>query len=159
MLYALMKTVHLLGIVVWVGGMFFTLYCLRPAAMTTLDGPLRVRLLHAALARFFQVVLVAAVLVLVSGGWMMNQAAQASAAAGATFNMPLDWYAMAGLGVLMIAIFGHIRFVLFRRLAQAVDTQAWPAGAAALGAIRQWVVVNLGLGVAIVVATQIGSLA
>jgi uncharacterized membrane protein len=156
MLYALMKTAHLLGIVAWVGGMFFTLHCLRPAAMATLDGPQRMRLMHAALARFFKVVVVAAVLVLVSGGWMMNSAAQAATQAGGRFNMPLDWYVMTVLGVLMIAIFGHIRWVLFRRLTHAVDAQAWPTGAAALGSIRSWVMVNLGLGVAIVVATQLG---
>ncbi len=155
MLYALLKTAHLLGIVAWVGGMFFTLFCLRPAA-AALDGPVRLRLMHATLARFFNVVLVAAVLVLLSGGWMMNNAAQAAAQAGGKFNMPLDWYVMTVLGVLMIAIFGHIRVVLFRRLARAVDAQAWPAGAAALGSIRTWVMVNLGLGVAIVVATQLG---
>jgi uncharacterized membrane protein len=156
MLYALLKTVHLLGIVAWVGGMFFTLHCLRPA-VAALDGPARVRLMHATLARFFKVVLVAAALVLVSGGWMMNNAAQAAAQAGGRFNMPLDWYAMTVLGVLMIAIFGHIRVVLFRRLGRAVATQAWPDGAAALGSIRTWVMVNLVLGVAIVVATQLGS--
>ncbi len=155
MLYALLKTVHLLCIVAWVGGMFFTLHCLRPA-VAALDGPARVRLMHATLARFFKVVLVAAALVLVTGGWMMNKAAQAAAQAGGKFNMPLDWYVMVVLGVLMVAIFGHIRFVLFKRLGQAVDTQAWPAGAAALGSIRSWVMVNLGLGIAIVVATQLG---
>ena len=155
MLYALFKTLHLLGIVAWVGGMFFTLHCLRPA-VAALDGPVRLRLMHATLARFFNVVLVAAALVLVSGGGMINRAAQAAAQAGGKFNMPLDWYVMTVLGVLMIAIFGHIRMVLFKRLAQAVDTQAWPDGAAALGSIRTWVRVNLGLGIAIIIATQLG---
>jgi uncharacterized membrane protein len=158
MLYALMKTAHLLSIIAWVGGMFFTLHCLRPAAMATLDGPQRVRLMHATMARFFKVVLAAAALVLVSGGWMINQAAAATASAGAGFNMPLDWYVMTVLGVLMIAIFGHIRYVLFRRLTHAVDAQAWPTGAAVLGSIRNWVMANLALGVVIVVATQVGSL-
>ena len=156
MLYALLKTVHLLCIVAWVGGMFFTLYCLRPAA-AALDGPVRVRLMQAVLARFFKIVGAAAVLVLVSGAWMMNSAAQAAAQAGGKFNMPLDWYVMAVLGVLMVAIFGHIRIVLFKRLQRAVDTQAWPAGGQALGSIRSWVMLNLGLGVAIIVATQVGS--
>jgi uncharacterized membrane protein len=156
MLYALLKTVHLLGIVVWIGGMFFTLHVLRPA-VAALDGPARVRLMHTALARFFGAVLVAALLVLASGVGMLIHAAQASMQAGGKFNMPLDWYTMAVLGVLMIAIFGHIRMVLFKRLAQATDTQDWPAGASALAAIRRWVMVNLGLGVAIVVVTQFGS--
>jgi uncharacterized membrane protein len=155
MLYALLKTVHLLGIVAWVGGMFFTIHCLRPA-VATLDGPVRLRLMLATLARFFRVVAVAAVLVLVTGAWMVNKAAQAAAQAGGKFNMPLDWYSMAVLGVLMIAIFGHIRFVLFKRLQRAVDAQDWPAGAQALAGIRSWVGANLVLGVVIVVITQFG---
>ena len=156
MLYAVLKTVHLLGIIVWIGGMFFTLYCLRPA-VAALDGPVRVRLMQATLARFFKFVLIAAAGVLLTGVWMVNNAAQAAVQAGGKFNMPLDWYVMAVLGIVMMAIFGHIRVVLFKRLALAADTQTWPAGAQALASIRSWVLVNLGLGVVIVVATQFGS--
>lgn len=156
MLYALLKTVHLLSIVAWVGGMFFTLYCLRPAA-AALDGPVRVRLMHATLSRFFKVVLIAAGLVLATGGWMMGLAAKAAQQTGGNFNMPLDWAVMAVLGLLMMAIFGHIRFVLFKRLDRATQTQAWPAGGQALGSIRSWVLVNLWLGIAIVVVVRLGA--
>ncbi len=156
MLYALLKAVHLLSIVVWVGGMFFTLYCLRPA-LAALDGPLRVRLMLATLGRFFKVVLVAAGLVLATGGWMIGSASRDAAQAGANFNMPLDWTVMAVLGGLMVAIFGHIRFVLFRRLERAANAQLWPVGAQALGSIRSWVLVNLVLGVVIIVVTRLGA--
>jgi len=57
---------------------------------------------------------------------------------------------MAGLGVLMIAIFGHIRFVLYQRLRIAVVDSAWAAGGAAMSAIRVWVRVNLAIGLLIV---------
>ena len=63
MLYAVLKSVHLLALVVWIGGMFFTLFCLRPA-LAVLEGPLRLRLMNEVLRRFFGVVVVAAVLVL-----------------------------------------------------------------------------------------------
>ena len=53
----------------------------------------------------------------------------------------------------MMAIFGHIRFALFRRLQRAVAASDWPSGAKALGSIRSWVGVNLALGVVIVVVT------
>ena len=71
--------------------------------------------------------------------------------------MPLDWAVMAVLGVLMVAIFGHIRFVLYKRLSAAVAAQDWPAGAAQLGQIRQWVLVNLVLGLLIVVVVRLGA--
>ena len=67
--------------------------------------------------------------------------------------MPLDWTIMSTLGVLMMAIFGHIRFVLFRRLGQAVASADWPAGGAALASIRTWVSANLVIGVVIIAVT------
>ncbi|MNH47882.1 Copper resistance protein D [compost metagenome] len=57
---------------------------------------------------------------------------------------------MAAGGVVMMAIYGHIRFVLFGRLAAAVAASDWPRGGQAMGGIRRWVGVNLLLGIAIV---------
>lgn len=155
--YALLKTLHLLSLIVWVGGMFFVLSSLRPALAVLEAPPARVRLMHAVLRRFFAVVLVAAGLVLASGVAMIVGVARSSVQAGVAFNMPLDWHVMAALGVLMVAIFGHIRWVLFRRLDRAVQAQDWPAGGAALGSIRRWVIVNLCLGVVIILVTRLGA--
>jgi uncharacterized membrane protein len=63
--------------------------------------------------------------------------------------MPLDWTVMSVVGVLMMLIFGHIRFVLFRRMSACGAGSQWPVAAAALASIRRWVAVNLALGVAI----------
>jgi len=60
---------------------------------------------------------------------------------------------MVVLGVLMMAIFGHIRFALFKRLSRAVSAGEGTAGAAALASIRTWVAINLVLGVLVVAAT------
>lgn len=152
MFYAILKLLHVLSIVVWVGGMVFAGFFLRPAALQ-LEPPLRLRLMQAALQRFFAAVLVAIVVVLITGGWMIGRAAKESVQAGLAFNMPLDWTVMATLGVLMMAIFGHIRFVLFRRLSRAVAASDWPAGGAALASIRTWVSVNLALGIGIIAVT------
>ena len=152
MLYALLKLLHVLSIVVWVGGMVFAGFFLRPAALQ-LEPPLRQRLMQAALQRFFAAVLVAIVVVLLTGGWMIGRAAKDTVKAGLGFNMPLDWTIMAALGLLMMAIFGHIRLVLFKRLSRAVAASDWPAGGAALASIRTWVSVNLALGIAIIAVT------
>jgi uncharacterized membrane protein len=152
MIYATLKLVHVLAIVVWVGGMVFAHFFLRPAALQ-LEPPLRVRLMYATLQRFFAAVLVAVLLVLVTGLWMIARLARESVQAGLAFNMPLDWTIMATLGIVMMAIFGHIRFALFKRLSRAVLASDWPAGGAALASIRTWVGVNLGLGLVIIVFT------
>ena len=156
MFYAALKTIHLLSVMVWMGGMVFVQLFLRPA-LVKLDAADRVRLMHEVLTRFFNAVLVAAGLILASGGWMIGRTARQMAQSGVKFNMPLEWMVMALLGVVMMLIFGHIRFVLYKRLSQAVTAAAWPAGAAALASIRTWVMVNLGLGVVIVVVTLLGA--
>ena len=45
MLYATLKTIHLLAIIVWLGGMAFALFFLRPAA-ASLEPAVRLPLLH-----------------------------------------------------------------------------------------------------------------
>jgi uncharacterized membrane protein len=77
MAYALLKSVHLLAVVIWVGGMFFASFCLRPAALT-LDPPNRVGLMRDALRRFLNLVIIAVVLILVSGTWMIATASKTS---------------------------------------------------------------------------------
>ena len=152
MLYATLKLLHILAIVVWVGGMVFAHFFLRPAAMQ-LPPPQRVPLMHGALQRFFSAVLVAIVVVLATGLWMIGRVAKETVQAGLSFNMPLDWTIMAALGIVMMGIFGHIRFALFKRLSKAVAAQDWPVGGAVLGSIRTWVSVNLAIGVVIIVIT------
>ena len=152
MLYAILKTLHVLAIVVWVGGMVFAHFFLRPA-VARLEPPVRLRLMHEVLGRFFRVVLVASLLTLASGVWMLGRVARQVVQSGGSFQMPLAWTVMAVLGVAMVAIFLHIRFALYRRLDRAVAAEQWAAGGQALGQIRQWVAVNLGLGTVVLLVT------
>ena len=156
--YAVLKSIHLLAVVVWVGGMFFALQCLRPAA-ASLEPPLRVGLMRDALGRFFDIVIVATALVLVTGVWMLATASRVSVNAGIGFNIPIDWHVMATLGVVMIAIFVYIRFALFTQLNRAAASNDWPSAGAALGRIRDLVVVNLVLAAIIIVVTRLGAVA
>jgi len=149
MIYTTLKLLHILSIVVWIGGMVFAHFFLRPAALQ-LEPPQRVRLMHATLQRFFSAVLAAVVVVLVSGLWMMGRVAKETVQAGLSFNMPLNWTLMTVLGLAMMAIFGHIRFALFKRLSKAVAASDWPAGGAALASIRAWVGINLAIGVVVI---------
>ena len=150
MLYATLKALHLLSIVAWVGGMAFAHFCLRPA-LVALEPPVRLGLMHAVLTRFFALVLGASALALVTGLAMMAIYSTTGAATGTAVRMPIGWSVMAGLGIVMIALFGHIRFVLFKRLRAAVRDSKWAAGAAALASIRVWVRANLAIGIVVVI--------
>ncbi len=149
MLYNALQLVHVLAIIVWLGGMAFAHFFLRPAAQS-LEPAQRVALMHGVLQRFLGAVLVAVVLVLSSGLWMIGNVARAAAQSGGRFSMPLSWTIMATLGLVMMGLFGHVRFALFKRLQRAVAASDWAAGGQALASIRTWVGINLALGVIVV---------
>ena len=154
MIYAILKTIHVLSIIVWVGGMAFAHLFLRPA-VAQLEPAVRLRLMHDVLGRFFKAVLVASLLALTSGLWMLGRVAKQVVQSGGSFDMPLAWTVMTVLGVAMVAIFMHIRFALYKRLGRAVAASEWGAAGAALAQTRKWVLVNLCLGVLVVVVTLI----
>ncbi len=158
MLYAFLKAFHLLGVIVWIGGMAFILFCLRPAARV-LEPPARVTLMHAAMKRFIAVVSIAIAVIFVCGAAMVAIAWSAASRAGLAFNMPLDWYAMIAIFFVMLAVFIHIRNVLFTRLDEAVTASRWPDGAAALAAVRWDVSINLVLGTFVIFFVRLGGTA
>lgn len=145
MIYTLLKLSHVLSILVWVGGMVFAHFFLRPA-LTVLPPPERLSLMHDVLGRFFKAVLLLSTWAVVSGLWMIGRVAKEAAQAGGAFHMPLSWTVMATLGIAMWLIFGHIRFALYKRLSRGVAAAEWPAAGAALASIRLWVTVNMVLG-------------
>lgn len=131
--------IHLLGVVVWVGGMFFAHVCLRPIAASQLPPPQRLPLLAAVLGRFFTAAGVAVVAILVTGLLRFGQVGGAAT--------PWQWRAMAATGSVMMLLYLLVVLRYYPRLTAAVATQTWPAGAAAMDAIRRLVLVNLILGV------------
>lgn len=158
MLYSSLKALHLLAVVAWVGGMAFTLFCLRPGARV-LEPPARLTLMHAVMRRFLIVVTVAVTVLAACGAAMVAMAWSAAARAGLAFNMPLDWYAMIALFFVMLAVLVHIRMVVFPRLERAVQGQQWADGAAALGALRWDVTINLVIGIFVIVFVRLGGTA
>lgn len=141
---------HLLGVVVWVGGMFFAYLALRPAAARLLEPPQRLALWQDTLRRFFNWVWLAVVLVLASGLWMLFQI-------GGLGGAPAHVYVMLLLGLVMMAIFVHVFFVPFRRLTTHVGAKDWKAAGAALNEIRQRVALNLVLGLLTIAIATVGA--
>lgn len=148
MAYALLKLVHVLAVVLWVGGMAFAHLFLRPAVQP-LETAQRLALMQRVLQRF-----------LAAAGWSVLAALASGAGlfamVTAGFVMPWAWSAMAALGVVMALIYGVVRFVFYPRLARAVAAQDWPAGGAAMARIRSWVGINLALGVLTIVIAIAG---
>lgn len=155
MLYAALKTLHVLAIVAWVGGMFFVMLALRPAAQS-LEPPLRLTLMRDALGRFFSVVTASAVISFVTGIWMIGRVARASVQSGAGFSMPLEWHLMTALGILMIVVYAVIRLRHFRALDRSVQGRDWTAAGTALAGIRMGVHVNAALALVILVVVVWG---
>lgn len=137
-MYALAKLVHLAAAIVWLGGMFFMLRCLRPEANTQLAPPARVPLMAAVLGRFFVAVWTSIAVLLITGAGMM-------AVAGMK-NAPIGQHLMLGIGLLMFALFGHIYFGPFRRIKAAASAADWPAAGAQMSKMHPFVVANFVLG-------------
>lgn len=146
-----MLMLHLLGIVIWVGGMFFAHQVLRPVAAEQLDPPLRLPLWVGVFRRFFPWVWMCVLLILASGLFMI-------ALMGGMKNLPLHVHAMLGLGLIMMAIFAYVFFVPFARLGQAVAAQDWKLGGTVLANIRQLVGINLALGLLTIAVATAGAM-
>jgi uncharacterized membrane protein len=155
MLYNVLTLVHVASIIVWVGGMVFAHFALRPA-VATLDAPVRLRLMTDVLQRFFLLAGIAVVLAVASGLGMVGIAAAQVAETGGRFKMPMSWNLMGTFGIIMALIFGHIRFALFKRLRRAVDASDWKAGGVAMASVRKWVGINLAIGTVVVAIACLG---
>ena len=144
-MYDIAKLIHLIAAIVWMGGMTFMIYALRPAAMATLQPQVRAELMAQVWKRFFAMVLAVIVLLLLTGTHMYTSAFKAFKAAGAG-SVPLGWHIMLALGMLMFLVFGHIYFAGFRKFKRGVAAADWPVAAKAAGQIQTLVMVNFVLG-------------
>jgi uncharacterized membrane protein len=131
---------HVLSVVVWVGGMFFAYMALRPVAAGQLEPPQRLRLWVGVFARFFPWVWAAVALILATGLWMVFAVFGGIGPSGLYIDL------MLGSGIVMALIFFHVFFAPFRRLKRAVAAEDWSAGGKALGQIRMLIGTNLVLG-------------
>src|SRR3954466_9272482 len=89
---ALALALHILGAVVWVGGMFAIYVCLRPA-LGTLEPPQRLRLMRVTFQKFFPWVWLAILLLLASGYWMLFTTFGGFAGAGLYIHLMQIWLA------------------------------------------------------------------
>lgn len=139
---------HVLSVVVWVGGMFFAYMALRPVAASVLEPPQRLTLWAGVFDKFFPWVWASVVLILATGLYMLML----------TGGLAAPHYAltMLVLGIAMMLIFGHVYFAPYKRLKRAVAGQDWKAGGAALGQIRKLIGINLSIGLLTIAVAMLG---
>ncbi|MBC5763426.1 CopD family protein [Ramlibacter albus] len=128
---------HLAAAIFWMGGMAFMILALRPA-LGTLEPPQRLPVLGGVLRRFFIVVDISVLVLLVTGVRLLLQVPAAGA--------PVGWHAMAALGIAMMLVFLFIRLVPWRRMRAALGQAQWPVAGQAAQQIALLAKVNLGLG-------------
>lgn len=146
-LHHILLFAHLASVIVWVGGMAFAHFCLRPAALP-LPPAQRLGLWSGVFGRFFPIVWLAIAVIVASGFAMLLEVGFAQA--------PRSWHLMAAVGLVMAGIFASIWFGPWRALQQAVAAESWAQGAQALNLIRQRVTINLVLGVLTVLLATLG---
>jgi len=132
----LLLALHLLGAVVWVGGMFFALLVLRPS-LAVLEPPQRLALHMQVFRRFFLIVWHAMPAVIITGYALVFTRF------GGFAGLPHAIAAMHVLGWVMALVFLAIFFVFWKRLQGGDKT--------ALDKIRQLITVNLALGLLVIV--------
>jgi uncharacterized membrane protein len=141
-LYGLLKALHVLCAVVWVGGMFFAYVVLRPS-LAVLEPPQRIALHSQIFRRFFLVIWHAMPLIVLSGLVMIFAVFGGMAAVG--WNV----HVMLLLGLVMAAVFLGIFFGPYRTFRVA-------PGPEPLEAIRKLIAINLVLGLLTSVIAVLG---
>jgi len=150
MIIKIALTLHLLAVIIWVGGMFFAHFALRPAANQLLEPPVRLPLLLQVFIRFFNWVWLAIVLLWVTGLWLLY-------AYGGMSQVGLYIHIMLTLAIVMTLFFSYIFFVPFQALKQALAANNIQAAAQAVARIRVIIFTNLLLGLLTSIIAKIGA--
>jgi uncharacterized membrane protein len=146
---ALYKLLHILSVVIWVGGMFFAYMVLRPSIGQLLKLPERMRLWDRVFNRFFKWVWLAVFLLLATGFYMIYLY-------GGMASMPRFIHLMMLSGIVMMFIFVYLFFGCYVHFNQLVEEQDWHQAEEKLAIIRKLVAVNLVIGLLTVSVVIIG---
>jgi len=138
---------HVLSVVVWVGGMFFAWMILRPVAADQLEPPPRLKLWRGVFERFFPWVWLGIALILFSGTMMIIETGGLTATTTSVRSM-------ITLGGIMMLIFFHVYFAPFKRIRRCLDDGDFPGAGKQLATIRRLVGINTLIGlITLAVAT------
>jgi uncharacterized membrane protein len=146
---AFLIALHILAVVVWVGGMFFAYVVLRPS-VGPLEPEARLALWQRVFGRFFPWVWLSIVTLLASGYAMLFLYFGGFAGAGGSVHL------MQAMGIVMMLLFAHLYFVPWRRFSGAVEGKHFPEAVKHLNQIRRIVATNLVLGLVTIIVGASG---
>ena len=138
---------HVVAAVVWVGGLFFAYVVLRPSS-DSLEPPQKLTLWASVFKRFFPWVWMAVLILIVSGYWLIFNWFTGFA------GLPAYVHVMHLAGWLMALLFVYLYYKIYPSFVAAVKSENWPDAGAAMGRIRQIVLLNLILGMLLLVAVS-----
>ena len=154
-MYDYAKLLHLIAGIVWMGGMTFMLFALRPAAMASMEPQPRAVFMGQVWKRFYVWVLVAIVVLFATGTHLYTATFRAVRLATGSGSVPLGWNVMLVLGITMMLVFGHIYFAGFKKYKRAVAAAEWPLAAKASGLIHKMTLLNFALGWLAILAVRL----
>ncbi len=131
-------SLHLLGTIIWVGGMFFAHMVLRPSLEGTWTPAQRLPLMQQVLRRFFRWVWFSLIAILVSGYWIFFVIYQS--------HTQLFVHLMEGAGLLMVLLFLFVYSLPYRHMGQALKQGDFAEAGRLLRIIRIVIGINLALG-------------
>lgn len=141
MLAPYLAALHGIVATIWIGGMFFAYVVMRPAAVETLEPPLRLKMFQASFRRFFTLVWLLIAVLLITG--YSGLFARFGGFSAPYLSM------MHNIGLIMCVVFIAMYLALYLPFSSAVDEGDVPKAAGLLGKIRWAVLINLLLGIAI----------
>lgn len=143
-LSALIQALHGVAASAWIGGIFFAYMALRPAANGSLEPPQRLRLWHAVYGRFFPWVWVFIGTLLITGY------SDLFLRFNGFDNGAVYLIMMHLIGLIMIAFFCYLYFMLYRSLGLALKQDDIAGAADVMKKVRPVMATNLGLGILII---------
>ncbi|MCX7897526.1 MAG: CopD family protein [Rhodocyclaceae bacterium] len=135
---------HYAGAIIWIGGMFFAHFCLRPAALEHLTPEHRLPLWQGVLSHFLPLAGLGVSMLVISGVMLLASVGLDAA--------PIGWQVMAAVGALMAALYCLVAFVFFPAFSLQCIHSDWVKAAAALDRIRRLVLTNLALSLVVLTA-------
>ena len=154
-MYDYAKILHLIAGIVWMGGMTFMLFALRPAVIIAMEAQPRAILMGQVWKRFYAMVLASIVVLFATGTHLYTATFRATRLATGDGGVPLGWNIMLVLGLVMMLIFGHIYFAGFKKYKRAVAAGDWPLAAKAASLIHTMTLINFSLGWLAIVAVRL----
>ena len=139
----LAQGLHAIAATLWIGGIFFALVALRPAAQELLQPDERLRLWRETYRNFFRLVWVLISILIATGYY------QLFFRFGGFANSQPYLHLMHTIGLIMVVAFCYLYFGLYGRLCRLIDADDISAAADTLKTMRPVMATNLFLGIAI----------